>query len=126
MQKQIVGALGVVVLAWASWWAWMGWDSEYRLDPATGAETGPYEAWQVVGSAVCVVALVVVATLVWGRRTAVLATTLGYTVGWCATSLPQDESGLAAVGAVMVLVGVGLGATVVALLTERLRRPRRA
>ncbi|WP_019145614.1 hypothetical protein [Aeromicrobium massiliense] len=128
MQKRIVGALGVVVLAWASWWGWMGWDTEYQLDPATGNESGPYETWQVVGSALCVVLLVAVATLVRGRRTAIVATTLGYTLGWCVTSLPEDESGLALVGAFMVLVGVGAGSAVVAWLADRLlhRRPARA
>lgn len=124
MQKQIVGALAVVVLAVASWWAWMGWDSEYQVDPSTGVASGPYEAWQVVGSALCVVVLVAVATLALGRRTAVLATTLGYTLGWCVTSLPDDESGLAVVGEIMVLVGVGLGTTVVALVVDGLRRTR--
>lgn len=126
MQKQIVGVAGVVLLAWASWWAWMGWDTEYQVDPATGNESGPYETWQVVGSGACVVLLVVVATLVWGRRTAVVATTLGYTLGWCVTSLPEDESGLAVVGAVMVLVGVAAATAVVAWLTDLVLRRRDA
>ena len=125
MQKRIVGALGVVVLAWAAWWAWMGWDTEYQVDPATGNETGPYEAWQVLGSGACVVLLVVVATIVLGRRTAVVATTVGYTLGWCVTSLPEDESGLALVGAVMVLAGVGAASALVAWLTDLLARRRR-
>jgi len=124
MQKQIVGALGVVVLAWASWWAWMGWDTAYTLDPVTGNESGPYEAWQVVGSALCVGVLVVVATLTWGRRTAVVATTVGYTAGWTITAVRGDESGLAGVGAVLVLVGVGAASTLLAWLTERLSARR--
>lgn len=126
MQKPTVGAVTVVLLAWAAWWGWMGWDTEYQLDPATGNESGPYETWQVLGSAACVVLIVVVATLVWGRRTAIVATTVGYTLGWCVTSLPEDESGLALVGAVMVLVGVGAASAVVAWLTDVLLRRRAA
>lgn len=126
MLKQIVGAAGVVVLAWASWWGWMGWDDEYQVDPVTGDASGPYETWQVLGSAACVVVLVVVATLTWGRRTAVVAVTVGYTAGWTFTALREDESGLAGVGAILVLVGLAAGTSVVAWLTERAVRGRRA
>ncbi len=125
MLKRFVGLVVVVVLAGASWWGWMGWDDEYRTDPVTGVVSGPYEAWQVVGSGVCVVLLVGVATVLLGRGTAVLGTTLGYTFGWSVTSFPQDDSGLAGVGAVMVLVGVGLASLVVAMLTDAVARRAR-
>lgn len=107
-----------------AWWAWLGWDDEYQVDPVTLVESGPYEPWQVVGSAATVVVLVVVATLVAGRAqraNVVFATAAGYAVAWAQTNLTQDDSGLAGVGAVMVLVGVGLGAAVVATLTLAVR-----
>ena len=60
--RPVLRTLLVVVLAAlasaATWWAWLGWESGYVTDPATGAVTGPYSVAQV---AACVLTLVVVA-----------------------------------------------------------------
>lgn len=127
MPKQtFVGSVLVGALAWLSWWAWMGWDTEIVIDPATGNETGPYEAWQVVGSALCVVMLVVVATLVWGALVAAMATTVGYTGGWLITAFTEDDQGLALVGGVFVFIGLAAASTLIAALTRRFTRSRAA
>lgn len=54
---QGIGTAVVAVLGAASWFAWLGWDQQWQVDPVTGMESGPYEEWQVVG---CGVSLVVV------------------------------------------------------------------
>lgn len=124
MHKNIMfGSIVTVVVSWICWWAWMGWDTTKDLDVATGNETGPYEAWQVIGSALCVVALVAVASVLWGPIVATVATTVGYTGGWMITAFSQDDQGLALVGGLLVLVGVAIGSAVVAVLTRRFARP---
>jgi len=55
-----VGVLGLVGLTVALWWAWLGRDTGYQVDPVTGATSGPYQVWQVVG---CVLCLAVLATV---------------------------------------------------------------
>lgn len=120
MAKSIfLGFPFTVACAWLAWWAWMGWDTEMTVDPVTGNQTGPYEAWQVIGSALCVAALVIAATLVWGPLVAAAATTVGYTSGWMVTAFGEDEQGLAIVGGGLVLIGVAASSTLVAALTCR-------
>lgn len=117
----VVGALGSAV----AWLAWMGWDRGYHLDPATGLESGPYEAWQVVGSAVTFTVAVVVACRLQRRpTTATIASVCAtaYTIAYAATVVPFDETGLAVLGVVMVAVGTLAGALVVAVVTDALRR----
>ncbi|WP_313404525.1 hypothetical protein [Aeromicrobium sp.] len=126
MHKNImIGSVITVAVSWICWWAWMGWDTAKDLDLATGNETGPYEAWQVIGSALCVVALVAVATVQWGPLVATVATTVGYTAGWMITAFSQDEQGLALIGGLLVLAGVAIGSALVAVLARRLVGPAR-
>lgn len=116
-----VGAGGAA----AAWLAWMACDHDYHLDPATGLESGPYQAWQVVGSAVTFTVAVVVACRLQ-RRPAPVATALvcatAYTVAYAATVVRFEGTGLAVAGVAMVAVGAAAGALVVAVVTDALRR----
>jgi hypothetical protein len=119
---QISGAIVVAALAAASWYGWMGWDTQYQIDPVTQVASGPYEAWQVIG---CVLSLLVVfvGALLAGLRPlwASAALTLAFTAAWTATAAPNDETGLYGVGMIMVLVGLAIATTVIALLVRGLR-----
>lgn len=111
-----LGVLGLVTATVATWWFSLGWDTEYQKDPVTGVVSGPYEVPQVVG---CVLALVLV-TAVGGVLlrpwvTAVVVT-LSFTVAWSYNAASTDETGLWGVGAIMVLVGMSVGTTLVAAL----------
>lgn len=119
-------AWGLVVgaLAAACWFAWLGWDSDYQVD-AAGVASGPYEAWQVAGCVVSLAAVVVLGTVLLGARATVVVTTLAFTVAWSVTA-SADETGLWAVGAVLVLLGVAVGASVVAAVTAAVLRRRRS
>jgi hypothetical protein len=121
---QISGAVVVAALAAASWYGWMGWDTQYQTDPVTLQESGPYETWQVVG---CVLSLLVVfvGALLAGVRPvwACAALTLAFTAAWTATAAPGDETGMYGVGMVMVFVGLAIATTVIALVVQSLRRP---
>jgi hypothetical protein len=120
---QVLGGLGVGALSVALWFGWMGWDSEYQIDPVTSVARGPYEAWQVLG---CVVSLLVVlvGALLAGVRALVASATMtvAFTAAWTATAASQDVTGLYGVGAVLLFVGLAASTAVVSLTTVGLRR----
>ncbi|MFD6447490.1 hypothetical protein ACFWEJ_20445 [Promicromonospora sp. NPDC060204] len=116
----------VVVLTVAAWWIFLGRDTVRDVDPATGAVTGPYEAPQVIACVLVLIALVVVGTLAAPAWVAVLAVALPFTVAWTVQAASDDDSGLWAVGALLVLVGTLAGGAVVALLTRVVERRRAA
>ncbi|MFP5022344.1 hypothetical protein [Pseudonocardia phyllosphaerae] len=119
-----LGAAAVLALATAScWWVWMAWDHDYRIDPVTGEAVGPYEAWQVIGCGVCLVAVCVVATLRLPVWIVVLVMPIAFMWAWAATAASTDSTGLWLVGAFMMLAG---GVPLVALVSSltHLVRPR--
>ncbi len=103
--RQAIGTAVVAVLSAATWFAWMGWDQQYQVD-AAGVTSGPYEAWQVAGCALTLIALFAGAARAGVRLPLVSAAlTVGFTVAWTAQAA-RDETGLFAVGAVLVLTGL--------------------
>ena len=129
MSEKLKIAVLVVVLALstaACWWGWLAWDNTYQIDPLTGNESGPYEAWQVIG---CVVSLVVIgsgAALLLPAWVVIVTMTLAFTAAWTATAQSQDETGLFMVGAVLVLVAMAGATGVLTFLVQAIARRRRA
>ncbi|MFG2296468.1 hypothetical protein [Streptomyces sp. NPDC048603] len=86
----------------AAWAAWLGWDQHRDVHP-DGSVTGPYEAWQVIG-----LVLTLLAPVCWAAsRGYVTAAVLGTTAGLTAAAWydwSDDASGLFAVGVGMVMV----------------------
>jgi hypothetical protein len=108
-----LGALAVVAGTLVTWWLWLGRDSTYYVDPATGYAAGPYTGPQVAGCVLSLVAIGAVgAWFMWPWLTA-LALTSTFTVAWTVHAAQNDDSGLFAVGAVFLLFGLTLGSTVV-------------
>ncbi|MER5383684.1 hypothetical protein OG788_17705 [Streptomyces sp. NBC_00647] len=100
---QLVSILLLAGVSLAVWAAWLGWDQHRDVQP-DGSTTGPYEAWQVIG-----LALVLLAPVYWAasRRyvaAAVLGTTAGLTVA-AYYDWSDDSSGLFMVGVVLVMMG---------------------
>lgn len=119
--RQVAGGLGVAVLSAASWFAWMGWDTGYDVDPVTQVSSGPYEAWQVAGCGATLVLVLVGALLLRVHPlVACAAATVAFTAAWTTTAASADETGLFVVGAVLVFLGLAAGTAVVALVTTRL------
>ncbi|RSM43092.1 hypothetical protein DMB66_53815 [Actinoplanes sp. ATCC 53533] len=120
---------GLFALAAATvftWWAWLGRDTTMTLDPATGDYSGPYTTAQVAGAVLTLAALLVTAVLLRvPALPAAAVMTVAFTAAWTAQAAGQDESGLFAVGATLLLAGMTAGTTVVALITAGLRRHRR-
>ncbi|MEV1332160.1 hypothetical protein AB0J20_21605 [Micromonospora costi] len=124
---QTVGSLLVAVLSAASWYAWLGWDDRYRVDPVTGSVSGPYEVWQVLGAALTLLVVFVGALLAGVRPLpggAVL--TVAFTAAFALTSARRDDSGLWVIGAGLLLAGLAAGTAVVSVLVRALHRARPA
>ena len=100
---QLVSILLLAGVSLAVWAAWLGWDQHRDVHP-DGTTTGPYEAWQVIG-----LVLILLAPVYWAasRRYlagAVLGTTAGLTVA-AYYDWSDDSSGLFMVGVVLVMIG---------------------
>src|SRR3954452_11193 len=118
-----VAACGLVLAALtaATWYGWLGWDHEYQIDPVTGIASGPYEAWQVVGCVLTLLALALAAGVLIHPAVPIAVMPLAFTVAWSIDAASQDETGLWGVGAILILFGSLVGSAVVAGLATLLR-----
>jgi hypothetical protein len=121
--RALAGLLVVAAATVLTWWAWLGRDTTYTLDPATGNYSGPYSTAQVAGAVLTLAAVLVAAVLLRVPPVpAAAAMTVAFTAAWTAQAAGDDETGLFMVGAILVLAGMAAGTLVVALITDRLRR----
>ena len=80
--RTLLGGVLLAAVTIGTWAAWLGWESGYRTDPRTGATSGPYTVWQVVGA---VLTLVVVAAVAGWLLSPVLVApvmTVAFTAAW--------------------------------------------
>ncbi|MEU2611137.1 hypothetical protein ABZ570_06035 [Micromonospora sp. NPDC007271] len=122
MMRTLLGGLLLAAVTVGTWLAWLSWNTGYRVDPETGATSGPYAVWQVAG---CVLTLAVVAAAGgWWLNPWLVAPVMAvaFTVPWALQAASNDASGLWTVGAVSVLVGTAAGSAVVSLGAHLLRR----
>ncbi|MEV4657061.1 hypothetical protein [Micromonospora sp. NPDC049301] len=122
--RALLGALFLAVATVGVWLLWLGWDTEYTIDPETGSSSGPYEPWQVIG---CVLTLALLAALAARRLSPWLVApvmTVAFTAAWSWRAATSDDSGLWAVGAVLVLIGMAIGSTAVSLGVHLIGRRR--
>ncbi|MFD8420293.1 hypothetical protein [Streptomyces sp. NPDC059466] len=121
---QLVSILLLAGVSLAMWAAWLGWDQHRDVHP-DGTTTGPYEAWQVIGLVLTLLAPVYWAASRHHVAAAVLGTTAGLTVAaWYDWS--DDSSGLFGVGVGLVMVGsLAATAVVTAIASARRRDGRR-
>jgi hypothetical protein len=113
---ELLWTLALAGVAAAAWAGWLGWDQTRDVHP-DGSTTGPYEAWQVIGLALTLLAAVCTAALRRHGPAAVVGTTVGLAVA-AAWDWSDDASGLFAVGVVLLTLGTLAGtATVTALTT---------
>lgn len=125
--KSPATVVALVLLTAACWWAWLAWDETYQVDPVTGNASGPYEAWQVIGCVLSLVAVGSVAALLLPAWVVVGTMTVAFTAAWTATAQSQDETGLFMVGAMLVFVGMACASGVLVALVQAIahrRRPR--
>jgi hypothetical protein len=115
-----IGLLTVTtVLAYA---AWLGWDQHKDIGP--DGETGPYQAWQVIGLVLTIGIIAAVAGWRGHSVEAIVMITLVLTVAFSIDASTDPEAdGLWLVGAFMLFVGSLVGVSVVALAAELVGRP---
>ncbi len=128
MRLRLLGVAAVLAsFAAAMWFAWLGWDREYYL--VDGVAQGPYRPWQVVGCGLSIAVAAVVAYLVtrgwWAVFVLAAAGVMGFAVPWTQDAAATDESGLYVVGLVFLVIGGGIGLTVVLAITAAVAGPSR-
>jgi hypothetical protein len=118
--RRLGPGLCLAVLSAALWAAWLGWDQHRDVHP-DGSTTGPYEAWQVIGLVLTLLAPVCWAASRRHATEAVVGTTVGLTTA-AYYDWSDDASGLFAIGVALVMLGT-LGATAaVSAVTSALTR----
>jgi hypothetical protein len=95
--------VALALIALGAWAAWLGWDQTRDVHP-DGSTTGPYEAWQVIG-----LFLTVLAPLYWAAsRRHLVAAVLGIPIGLTIAAYldwSDDASGLFLIGTALTLLG---------------------
>ncbi|MFI7658049.1 hypothetical protein ACIBTW_04095 [Micromonospora parva] len=120
--RVLFGVLFLAAATVGAWLLWLAWDTRYTVDAQTGASSGPYEAWQVIG---CVLTLVLLAGFAGTRLSPWLVApvmTVAFTAVWSWRAAGTDDSGLWVVGGILVLVGMAVGSTLVSLAGRRIGR----
>jgi hypothetical protein len=125
--RRWLSMVGLFVLAAGLWASWLGWDTRRDVDPVSGAETGPYEIWQVAGLVLCLAVLAVLAAR-WLPPLPVMlimavAVAAAFSVG---AALDPAGDGLWPIGAALVFVGVLLGAALCSGVGQLIWRKRSA
>ncbi|MFF2134259.1 hypothetical protein [Streptomyces sp. NPDC058193] len=120
---QLWTALVPFLATLALWAAWLGWDQHRDVHP-DGSTSGPYEAWQVIG-----LVLTLLAPLYWAAsRQNIAGAVLGITGGLGVAAFldwSDDSSGLFVVGVGMIVVGSLLATSGLALGIAALTRKGR-
>ncbi|GAA1650283.1 hypothetical protein GCM10009828_094270 [Actinoplanes couchii] len=125
MLFQTGAAVTIMVLSALIWYAWLGWDTERQLNPTSGEYTGPYQVWQIVGCGASLILLLVGA--LWAGTREVLAAaalTVGFTIVWTADAARNDDSGLFAVGTIVLFAGLAAASGVIAAIAFGIRNRR--
>jgi hypothetical protein len=126
-RRDAVAGAVIAVMSAGLYIAWLGWDQEYQVDPVTGALSGPYETWQVVGVVACLGLVALVAGLLGLRTVCRVAMPVAFALCFAIDGITDANSdGLWGVGAAMTFGGAWAGANLVGLAGERLRRRPRA
>ncbi|MEV6192062.1 hypothetical protein AB0M19_06630 [Streptomyces sp. NPDC051920] len=101
--SQVPTVLALAGLTAAAWAGWLGWDQQRDVQ-ADGSTTGPYEAWQVIGLGLTLLALVYWAASRAYVSAAVVGTTAGLAVA-AYLDWSDDSSGLFVIGVGLVVIG---------------------
>ena len=106
----VVGAL----LGASTWGAWLGWDRTASYDVVTGTIQSPYVTLQVLGCALTVGTVTAVLAAREHPAAGAAGVGLGFWLVWTVDAASRDDSGLFAVGSVLLAAGLALGTTVAA------------
>jgi hypothetical protein len=113
-------ALGLVLGAF-TWGAWLGWDRTASYDVVTGTVQSPYVTLQVLGCALTVGTVTAVLAALWHPVAGAAGVALGFWLVWTVDAASKDNTGLFAVGSVMLAAGLALGTTMAAAVGSGVR-----
>lgn len=116
-------AVAFTVLGAGLWWGWFAWDT-VGVSSGTATQSGPYEAWQVAGCAVTWMVLAWLGVKVLRPFLLITALPVGFTAAWILTAALTDDSGLWAVGAILVAGGTLAGNAVLVWVLGSVARRR--
>ncbi|MFI7600540.1 hypothetical protein [Actinoplanes sp. NPDC049681] len=123
-KRPLLGAVALAGVTALTWFAWLGHDTRYQIDPVTQVASGPYTVPQVAGCVITLIVLLVLAVATGVPRwLAAAAMSVSFTVAWTAQAASADETGLFMVGAMMVAIGMAVGTVIVAAVTDALLHP---
>ncbi|MEU9836430.1 hypothetical protein AB0D67_33260 [Streptosporangium sp. NPDC048047] len=108
----------LAVASLANYLAWLGWDRQKDVAP-DGGVSGPYQPWQVAGFVVVLGVLAFLAGRYGVPKSGTLAVAGVTWLAWTVGAATSDDSGLWAVGSVLLLPAVFLGVGLVAFLAAR-------
>ncbi|MEU4424755.1 hypothetical protein AB0F81_29395 [Actinoplanes sp. NPDC024001] len=112
VRRDLTGTVAVAGLSVAAYAVWLG--GALPGSPAAGSSE-PYPAWQVAGAAVTLIAVLVAAIRLGVRPIpAAAALTVAFTAAWTVPAAASDDTGLYAIGAILLLVGLTAATAVVA------------
>jgi hypothetical protein len=116
----VVATAAVSALSAACWFTWLEWDNESHVDSLSGAVSGPYQAWQVIGCAVSLLAIAAIATslLPWIVPVVVMPVAFGAAMVFSIT--PEEMTARWQLGALLAVGEVFLGVLIVAGLSRRM------
>jgi hypothetical protein len=118
--RAVVAGAAAAVVTVAAYLLLLGWHAAKTVNPETGRETGPYDAWQVIALAV----VIAIIALVLGRlgfallAIGVVPLTLTAVFAVDATT-ERNSDGLWAIGSLMVLLCAAAGVALVSLLAQK-------
>lgn len=113
-------AVGLLLGA-STWGAWLGWDHTASYDVVTGTIQSPYVTLQVLGCALTVGVVTAVLAARWHPVAGAAGVGLGFWLVWTVDAASRDDTGLFAVGSMMLAVGLVLGTTVAAAVGRGVR-----
>jgi len=113
-------AVGLLLGA-LTWGAWLGWDRTASYDVVTGTVQSPYVTLQVLGCALTVGTVTAVLAARWHPVAGAAGVGLGFWLGWTVDAASRDDTGLFAVGSLMLAVGLALGTAVAAVVGRGVR-----
>ena len=108
-RRTALAMIALAVLSAGLWWGWFGWDTQRDIDPVIGASSGPYEWWQVRSCLLSWAFLAWIGTEVLKPSAVILIMPAAFTASWIVSAALTDDSGLWAIGAVLVAVGTLAG-----------------
>ncbi|MFP5370113.1 MAG: hypothetical protein ACLGI3_05115, partial [Actinomycetes bacterium] len=104
-----------------AWGAWLGWDRTASYDVVSGTVQTPYVTLQVLGCALTVGIGTAVLAARWHPVAAAGGVSVGFWLVWTIDAASQDDSGLFAVGAMMLALGLPAGTAVAAAIGAGVR-----